>query len=188
MSRIGNAPISIPQGVTVESTGNKIVVNGPKGALSLEIAPEIKVEIENNMVTTKRKNEHKKSKSLHGLTRNLIANMISGVLTPWSKDLELNGVGFRAQTDGNKLTLNIGFSHPVEIVAPQGITFEVKDTTKIKVLGIDKELVGQTAANIRKIKTPDVYKGKGIRMVGEYIRKKAGKAAKAGVVGVGGIK
>lgn len=185
MSRIGNSPITIPEGVTMQKNGNNIVVNGPKGSLSMEVNPEVKVEKENNQIIVKRKNDEKRIRALHGLTRSLIANMISGITNGWSKNLELVGVGFRAQTDGSKLTLNIGFSHPVEILALEGINFEVKDNTNILVSGIDKALVGQVAANIRKIKPPDVYKGKGIRYVGEYIRKKVGKAAKAGVVGVG---
>lgn len=188
MSRIGNTPILIPSGVTVEKIGNAFSMTGPKGTLKIEVNPSIFIEVEDDKVKVKRKNDLGKIRALHGLTRGLIANMVSGVTGGWSKNLELVGVGFRAQTDGSKLTLNIGFSHPVEVVAPEGITFEVKDITKIRVSGIDKQLVGQTAANIRKIKPPDVYKGKGIRMMGEYIRKKIGKAAKAGVTGVGGVK
>lgn len=188
MSRIGNAPILIPAGVTVEKTGQVFSVTGPKGTLNLEIDPSISVETEGDKVKVKRNNDLGKIRALHGLTRSLIANMIKGVTEGFQKNLELVGVGFRAQTDGSKLTLNIGFSHPVEILSPEGINFEVKDDTKILVSGIDKQLVGQIAANIRKIKKPDVYKGKGIRMMGEYIRKKIGKAAKAGAVGVGGTK
>lgn len=183
MSRIGNIPIIIPVEVTIEIDGANVVVHGPKGTLSLQLPPEIKVELQNNLISIKRKDDQKKVKALHGLTRSLIANMISGVTDGWSKNLELQGVGFRVQTAENKLILNVGFSHPVEIVAPEGITFDVKNNTKITVLGIDKQLVGQIAANIRKIKIPDVYKGKGIRYEGEYIRKKVGKTAKAGAVG-----
>lgn len=188
MSRIGNSPIIIPSGVIIEKDGGSIVVNGPKGSLSLNVGPEIKVEIQDSQIILKRRTEEKNIKALHGLTRSLIANMLKGVTDGWAKFLELIGVGFRAQIDGSKLTLNIGFSHPVEVLAPPGILFEVTDNTKIKVSGIDKQLVGQTAANIRKIKLPDVYKGKGVRYEGEYVRKKAGKAAKAGAVGVGGAK
>lgn len=188
MSRIGNSPIEIPAGVTIENNGQTVSVTGPKGALKMDINELVSLNIEGNIILVKRKNEQKKAKSLHGLTRNLIANMITGVLSGFSKNLQLVGVGFRGQTDGSKLTLNIGFSHPFEIVAPEGIKFEVNDNTNIKVWGIDKQLVGQTAANIRKIKPPDVYKGKGIRYEGEYIRKKIGKAAKAGAVGAGGAK
>ncbi len=180
MSRVGNQPILIPAGVTVEQTGQNILVNGPKGKLDLIVNPVISVEIEGQNLTVKRKNDQKKVKSLHGLTRNLIANMIIGVSTGWSKDLELVGVGFRAQVNGNKLVLNVGFSHQVEIESGEGMSFEVTDNTKIKVSGIDKQSVGQLAANIRKVRPPDVYKGKGIRYSGEYIRKKVGKSAKVG--------
>lgn len=187
MSRIGNAPIIIPAGVTVERTGERISVTGSKGTLVLNINPDVKVEATESHIIVKRKNDTKRIKALHGLTRNLIANMIAGVTTAWSKNLELVGVGFRAQISGDKLTVNVGYSHPVEIIAPQGVTFEVTDNTRIKVSGIDKQLVGQVAANLKKIRVPDVYKGKGIRYEGEYIRKKVGKSAKVGAVGgVGG--
>lgn len=176
MSRIGNAPIEIPTGVTVEITAESLVVTGPKGTLSVALFKEVKVEMANNQVVVSRKNENKKSKALHGLVRSLINNLVIGVTQGWSKNLELVGVGFRAQGSNEKLTLALGYSHPVEIVAPEGIQFEIKDNTKIKVSGIDKYLVGQVAANIRKVRQPDVYKGKGVRYEGEYIRKKAGKA------------
>lgn len=189
MSRIGDAPILIPTGVTVEKTGQEVVVAGPKGNLKLEIEPSITVEVEGGNIITKRKNDLKKVKALHGLIRSLINNMVSGVTTGWSKSLELIGVGFRAQVNGSKLVLNVGYSHPVEIEAPEGISFEVSDNTKIKVSGADKQLVGQVAANIKKVRIPDVYKGKGVRYEGEYIRKKVGKSAKVGVAGgVGGAK
>lgn len=186
MSRIGDAPIKIPTGVTIEQTGRNLSVNGPKGKLSIEVTPEIKVEIEGDQVIVKRKNDLKKVKALHGLTRSLIANMIVGVVDGWSKNLELQGVGFRAQVNADKLVLNVGYSHPVEIQSPEGITFEVVDNTKLKVSGIDKQLVGQISANIKKVRIPDVYKGKGIRYEGEYIRKKVGKSAKVGVAGAAG--
>lgn len=188
MSRIGNSPIIIPGEVTVGKTGRTITVTGPKGSLSLDVNESITVEIEGNQVIVKRKGDQQKVKALHGLTRNLIANMVTGVTSLWSKNLELVGVGFRAQVNGNKLTLNVGFSHPVEIVAPDGITFEVTDNTKIKVSGADKGLVGQISANIKKVRIPDVYKGKGIRYAGEYIRKKVGKSAKVGAAGAAGGK
>lgn len=189
MSRIGNAPILIPAGVTVEKVGRTINVSGPKGMLTVNLDPVISVEIAGETIIVKRKNDQKKIKALHGLTRSLIANMITGVTVSWSKNLELVGVGFRAQVAGNKLIVNVGFSHPVEIIAPDGIIFEVTDNTKIKVSGIDKQLVGQVAANLKKVRPPDVYKGKGIRYEGEYIRKKVGKSAKIGVTGaVGGGK
>lgn len=179
----------IPTGVQFEKTGHRVTVTGSKGILTLNVGPSISVEIEGDKIIVKRKNDQKQVKALHGLTRNLIANMIRGVIDPWSKSLELVGVGFRAQVEGSKLILNVGFSHPVEIIAPEGITFEVSDNTKIKISGVDKQLVGQVAANIKKIRPPDVYKGKGIRYEGEYIRKKVGKSAKVGAVGaVGGGK
>ena len=184
MSKIGDAPIIKPLDITIERNGDDLVVNGPKGSLKMKITPHLNVEMENNQIKVSRKNEQKKTKAMHGLTRNLIANMITGVKEGWSKNLELVGVGFRAAVSGNKLTLNIGFSHPVEVLSPDGINFEVMENTKIKVSGIDKQLVGQIAANIRSLKPPDVYKGKGIRYEGEYVRKKIGKAGKVGV-GVG---
>lgn len=185
MSRIGNAPIIIPAGVTVEKAGKTVSVTGPKGTLKLDVEPSISAEIEGSKVIIKRKNDEKKNRALHGLTRSLLANMVAGVVNAWSKNLELVGVGFRAQSGGDKIVLNVGYSHPVEIVAPAGITFEVSDNTKIKVSGIDKQLVGQVAANIKKVRVPDVYKGKGIRYEGEYIRKKVGKSAKVGAAAGG---
>lgn len=183
MSRIGNALIQIPSGVTVEKIDAKIVVTGPKGTLSVEVHPNIKVEVGNDQITVVRKNDLSVNKSLHGLTRSLIANMVTGVISGWSKNLELVGVGFRAQISGDKLILAVGYSHPVEVVALEGIKFEVRENTKITVSGIDKYLVGQVAANIRAIRKPDVYKGKGVRYEGEYVRKKAGKAGKVGAAG-----
>lgn len=185
MSRIGNAPIVIPAGVEVSVDGREVSVTGPKGTLTLNVDPVISVNIENGQVYFKRKNDLKKVKALHGLSRSLIANMVAGVTSLWTKSLELVGVGFRAQLNGDKLVLNVGYSHPVEITAPENITFEIADNTKIKVSGIDKALVGQVAANIKKVRVPDVYKGKGIRYEGEYIRKKAGKSAKVGAAGAG---
>lgn len=183
MSRIGNSPINIVTGVEVSKTDGKILVTGPKGSLDLSLPVEIKVDIEGSLILVKRKNDEKKVKALHGLIRSLISNMIIGVSTGWTKDLELHGVGFRAQVNGNSLLLNVGYSHQVEVEAPEGISFEVVDTNKIKVSGISKELVGQIAANIKKVRVPDAYKGKGIRYQGEYIKKKAGKSAKVGVAG-----
>lgn len=188
MSRIGNAPIIIPSGVEVSIDGQKVTVTGPKGTLVLNVNPAIKVTTPDGTVNLKRSSDQTKVRALHGLSRSLIANMILGVTNLWSKNLELVGVGFRAQVNGNKLVLNVGYSHPVEITAPQEITFEVSDNTRIKVSGSDKELVGQICANIKKVRVPDVYKGKGIRYEGEYIRKKAGKSAKAGVAGATGAK
>lgn len=180
MSRIGNALIIIPSGVNITTEGQNITVAGPLGQLSFGINPKVKVAVEEGNVKVSRKKEDKFSKSLHGLTRSLIANMVVGVEKGWSKKLELIGVGFRAQVQGDKLTLAVGFSHPVEITAPGGIKFEVLDNTKITVSGIDKILVGQIAANIRKVRPPEPYQGKGIRYSGEYVRRKAGKAGKVG--------
>jgi len=180
----------------VEKKGQSLSVLGPKGKLNLEIDPAIMVEIGEGgggfatKVVVKRKSELKNVKALHGLTRSLIANMMIGVTEGWAKFLELQGVGFRAQLEGSKLILNIGYSHPVAVHAPAGITFEVIDNIRIKVSGVDKQLVGQVAANIKKIRVPDVYKGKGIRYEGEYIRKKLGKTGKiavAGAVGAAGV-
>lgn len=180
MSRIGNAPVQIPTGVTVEKAEGKLVVKGPKGTLTMDLLAEVQVEVADSVVTVKRKNNAKKSRAVHGLTRSLIANLVTGVSQGWEKKLELVGVGFRVQAAGDKLTLTVGYSHPVVVEAPEGINFEVSDNTKIKVSGIDKQLVGQVAADIKKVRRPDVYKGKGIRYQGEYIRKKAGKSGKAG--------
>lgn len=187
MSRIGNAPIVIPNGVEILIDGSTIVTKGPKGKLELNLMSEVKVEVLDGKIITKRKGENRFSKAAHGLTRALINNMVLGVTQGWTRDLEMVGVGYRAQGGGDNLTLNIGFSHPVTIKAPESITFTVKDNTKISVSGIDKTLVGQIAANIRAIKPPEVYKGKGIRYAGEYVRKKPGKAGKA-VIGPGGAK
>lgn len=180
MSRIGNAPILIPANVTVEVNGQEVSVKGLLGELKIEYLPKIKVEVANNQVIVKRKNEDKFSKSLHGLTRSLINNMIIGVEKGWEKKLELVGVGYRAQIIGDKLSLAVGYSHPVEVVMPEGIKFAITDTTKIAISGIDKIKVGQTAAKIRDVRPPEPYKGKGIRYEGEYIRRKAGKAGKVG--------
>lgn len=165
------------------------MVKGPKGNLEMKVAHGVKVELSDKQIKVSRKNDQKNIKALHGLVRNLIVNMVKGVTEGWSKSLELSGVGFRAQSDDGRLTLFVGYSHPVEISAPAGVSFEVTDNTKIKVSGIDKQLVGQIAADIRVVRVPDVYKGKGIKYEGEYIRKKLGKTGKVGVAGaVGGAK
>lgn len=181
MSRIGNNPIIIPSGVEVNPEGSLITVKGAKGTLSMELNPAVKVDIEDGKIIVSAKKEFAKAAALHGLTRSLINNMVIGVSAGWTRDLEMVGVGYRAQGGGEALTLNVGFSHQVKISAPEGITFEVLDNTKIKVSGTDKILVGQIAANIRGVKPPEVYQGKGIRYSGEYVRKKAGKAGKAAV-------
>jgi large subunit ribosomal protein L6 len=179
MSRIGNNPITVPSGVSVSIDGQTIVVNGPKGNLQAIVLPQVSVEQTDGIVLVKRKKEDQTSKSVHGLTRTLVNNMIVGVTQGWTKNLELVGVGYRVQGGGNVVTLNVGYSHPVTVKAPEGVTFTVTDTTKISVVGIDKQLVGQIAANIRAVRPPEVYKGKGVRYSGEYVRRKAGKAGKA---------
>ncbi len=179
MSRIGNTPILISSGVTVNIAGQTIFVEGPKGKLELTLRPEIKVAMVDNQLILKRSSETKMSKSLHGLYRSMIANMVVGVTQGWIKNLEMVGVGYRASGGGDILTMSIGFSHPVEIKAPEGVEFTIADNTKLTVTGIDKILVGQVAANIRAVKPPEVYKGKGIRYVGEFVRRKPGKAGKA---------
>lgn len=179
MSRIGNNPINIPAGVEVITEGNIVTAKGSKGTLTMELNPAIKMEMEGNVIKFSAKKGYEKGAALHGLTRTLVNNMVVGVSEGWIKDLEMVGVGYRAQGGGETLTLNVGFSHQVNIKAPEGISFAVADNTKIKVSGFDKILVGQTAANIRKVRPPEVYQGKGIRYAGEYVRKKAGKAGKA---------
>lgn len=178
MSRIGNKPVKITSGVTVSVSGSKVVVTGPKGELSFEFRPEIKITSNDNNIILERKVETPKAKALHGLSRTLVENMITGVSTGWNKGLELVGVGYRAQVEGTTLVLNLGFSHQIKIPAPTGITFEVTEN-RINVKGADKQLVGETAAQIRRLRPPEPYKGKGIRYIGEVVRKKAGKAAKA---------
>lgn len=175
MSRIGNKPIAIPQGVDVKLDGHTLTVKGPKGTLTRTLSNEMNIAMENGEITVSRPSEVKKHKSLHGLTRTLIFNMIEGVTTGYSKSLEIVGVGYRAQMKGKNLNLTLGFSHPVEIEPPAGISFETPAPTKIVVSGIDKEVVGQVAAEIRGWRKPEPYKGKGIRYEGEYVRRKAGK-------------
>lgn len=178
MSRIGKQPITIPEGVEVKLDGNKISVKGPKGTLEREINPIINVTIEGNTITVTRPNDEALSRSLHGLTRTLINNMIIGVKDEFKKELEINGVGYRVAKQGNNLNLTLGYSHPVIFEAPAGITFDVPNANQIIVRGIDKELVGQTAAVIRTKRLPEVYKGKGIKYADEVIRRKEGKTGK----------
>lgn len=176
MSRIGKKPISLPQGVEVKRDGSLVTVKGPKGALTQELPEEIIIVQEDNEITLQRPSDDKKIRALHGLSRSLLANMVEGVTNGYEKKLELVGVGYRAQLQGKKLVINIGFSHPVEVDPPEGIEFEVPAVTKITVKGIDKQLVGNTAAHIRAIRKPEPYKGKGIKYENETIRRKAGKA------------
>ncbi|MGX6962035.1 50S ribosomal protein L6 [Vagococcus xieshaowenii] len=178
MSRIGNKPVIIPAGVTVEQNGNVVTVKGPKGELSREFASQIAINIEGNEITLTRENDAKESRSLHGTMRSNLFNMVTGVSEGFAKELELIGVGYRAQMQGTKLVLNVGYSHPVEFNAPEGITIEVPSNTKVIVKGANKEHVGELAANIRGVRPPEPYKGKGIRYVGEFVRRKEGKTGK----------
>ncbi|HHW91388.1 MAG TPA: 50S ribosomal protein L6 [Firmicutes bacterium] len=176
MSRIGRLPIEIPQGVQVNLVDNHIIVKGPKGQLEKDLPGEVKVEIQDNQVVVTRPSDERRHRALHGLTRTLVANMIDGVTKGFEKKLEIVGVGYRAALQGNKLSLQVGYSHPVEITPPPGIEIEVPAPTKITVKGIDKEQVGALAADIRAVRGPEPYKGKGIRYEGEYVRRKVGKA------------
>lgn len=178
MSRIGKQPITIPEGVEVKIDGNKVSVKGPKGSLEKEFNPLMNITIENNQIIVTRPNDEELSRSLHGLTRTLIHNMIMGVKDEFKKELEINGVGYRVAKQGNNLNLTLGYSHPVIFEAPAGITFDVPNQNQIIVRGIDKELVGQTAAVIRTKRLPEVYKGKGIKYADEVIRRKEGKTGK----------
>ncbi|NLM68649.1 MAG: 50S ribosomal protein L6 [Firmicutes bacterium] len=179
MSRIGKLPVEIPAGVEVKLSGNTLTVKGPKGELVRELHPEMNIEVQDNAVVVTRPSDKKEHRSLHGLTRTLIANMVEGVTKGYQRNLEIVGVGYRAAKQGNKLVLTVGYSHPVEITPEDGLEIEVPAPTKIQVKGIDKEKVGQLAANIRKVRPPEPYLGKGIRYEGERIIRKAGKAGRA---------
>ena len=178
MSRIGNKPITVPAGVEVKLDGKKLTVKGPKGTLEREIHKNISVSVEGNTVKVERPNDLALNRSLHGLTRTLINNMITGVEKEFTRELQINGVGYRVAKQGNNLNLTLGYSHPVVFEAPTGITFDVPNANTIIVKGIDKELVGQTAANIRTKRPPEVYRGKGIKYAEEVIRRKEGKTGK----------
>ena len=178
MSRIGNKPITVPNGVDIKIENNHITVKGPKGNLERTIEPEISVKLEDNVLTVSRDSDERRSKSLHGLTRTLINNMIMGVQQEFTRELQINGVGYRVQKQGNNLNLSLGYSHPVIYEAPEGITFDVPNANTIIVKGINKELVGQTAADIRTKRPPEVYRGKGIKYAEEVIRRKVGKTGK----------
>jgi len=179
MSRIGKAPIPIPSGVDVNVAGNEVTVKGPKGTLERRLPSDITVRQDGAQLLVERPDDEREHRALHGLTRSLVNNMVVGVTDGFSKDLEIVGVGYRATAQGpNRLELALGFSHPVTIQAPDGVTFEVPQPTRITVRGIDKEIVGQVAANIRKVRKPEPYKGKGVRYAGEVVQRKAGKAAK----------
>ena len=178
MSKVGKKPINIPGSVSIDiDQENRVVkVKGPKGELSQTFSPVIDIVIDDGVMEVKRQNEQKKSKMLHGLTRALIANMVEGVTNGFTKRLELNGVGYRCKVEGKKISLNLGFSHPIVIDPPDSVSFECPAETIIEVKGIDKHLVGQVAANIRKLRNPDPYKNKGVKYSGEVLIKKAGKA------------
>lgn len=176
MSRVGRMPIDIPAGVTAILDGQVITVKGPKGELTRTLHPDMKVTVQDNVITVERPNDEKNNRALHGLTRALIANMVKGVTEGFKKELEIVGVGYRAQMKGKKLALTLGFSHPLELDAPEGITIECPSATQIVISGINNEHVGEFAAKIRGYRLPEPYKGKGIRYVGEHVRRKAGKA------------
>lgn len=178
MSRIGRKPITVPSGVDITLDNNVITVKGPKGSLTRELHKDMKVTVENNEITVERPSDHKTHRSLHGTTRSVVSNMVSGVTEGFTRNLELVGVGYRASKSGEKLVLNVGYSHPVEITPEPGITFEVPSNTKITVSGINKERVGEYAAKIRSVREPEPYKGKGIKYEGERIIRKEGKAGK----------
>jgi large subunit ribosomal protein L6 len=180
MSRIGRLPIPVPSGVDVTIDGRQVTVKGPKGTLSRALHPDMTISREDGTLVVTRPTEQKTHKQLHGLTRTLVNNMVVGVTDGYRKGLEITGVGYRATLSGRKLQLNLGYSHQIEIDPPEGITFEVENPTRLAVVGIDKELVGQIAAKVRATRKPEPYKGKGVRYAGEYIRRKAGKAGKIG--------
>ena len=180
MSRIGRLPIPVPSTVDVTIDGRIVTVKGPKGSLTRSLHPDMTVSREDANLVVTRPTEQKTHKQLHGLTRTLVNNMIVGVTEGYRKGIEITGVGYRAALVGRKLTLNLGYSHPIEINPPEGISFEVENPTRLSVVGIDKELVGQIAAKVRATRKPEPYKGKGVRYAGEVIRRKAGKAGKIG--------
>ena len=178
MSRIGKKPIEIPTGVTITINGDVVTVKGPKGELTRSFNSDIEIKVEENVINLSRPSESKEHRSIHGTTRSLLANMVEGVSKGFEKSLELIGVGYRAQKQGKKLVLNVGYSHPVEFEPEEGVEVEVPSNTKIIVKGINKERVGALAANIRQVRPPEPYKGKGIRYEGEVVRRKEGKTGK----------
>ena len=177
MSRIGRAPVTIPSGVKVKQEGQRVLIEGPKGKLSIALPAPISMSISGQELQIKRASDEQSERALHGLYRALIANMVQGVVSGFAKELEIAGVGYRAQLKGKQLELSVGFSHPVVVLIPEGITVEVPKPTSVIIKGYDKQLVGQFAANIRRIAPPEPYKGKGVKYAGEVIRRKAGKAA-----------
>jgi large subunit ribosomal protein L6 len=180
MSRIGFQPIQIPDGVDVTVERGTVHVKGPKGELTQKINPEMEIARENGSLVVRRPSELRKFRQLHGLTRSLVANMVQGVTQGYKKDLEIRGIGYRAALEGKNLVLSVGYSHPVRIVPFDGIEFSLESPTRITVSGIDKQQVGEQAAQIRRVRPPEPYKGKGIRYLGEHVRRKAGKAGKVG--------
>lgn len=178
MSRIGKLPIQIPAGVEFDVAGSTVTVTGPRGTLSQDVPRPITLERDGDVVLVQRPDDERQNRSLHGLARSLLANMVEGVTNGFEKRLEIQGVGYRVQAQGNDLVFSLGFSHPVPVKAPEGITFEVATPTRFSVRGIDKQKVGQVAADIRRLRRPDPYKNKGIRYAGEVLRRKAGKTAK----------
>ncbi len=179
MSRIGKAPIPIPDGVTIDRVGDEIRVKGPKGVLSERMPAVIEISIESSQVVFSRPDDRRESRSLHGLARALVANMVTGVRKPFVKELEIRGVGYRAECDAKKLTLNVGYSNPVTVAIPDGIKVSVDRNVNLKIEGISRQMVGQFAANVRSVRPPEPYKGKGIRYVDERVRRKVGKAGTA---------
>lgn len=178
MSRIGRLPIPVPSGVDVTISGADVTVKGPKGTLTHTVAVPITIEQGDGVLTVARPDDERRNRALHGLTRSLVANMVTGVTEGYRKDLEIQGVGYRVQARGKDLEFALGYSHPVPVTAPEGITFSVESPTRFAVTGIDKQLVGEVAANIRKLRKPDPYKGKGVRYAGENVRRKVGKTGK----------
>ena len=180
MSRIGRLPITVPSGVTVDiKEDNTVTVKGPKGEIAQKFSGKMKISLEDGKLAVQRTEDTKEGRAFHGLTRALLYNMVTGVTTGWEKTLEIVGVGFRAEKAGEKLTLRLGYSHNIDVTPVPGISLTLDGTNRIKVQGVDKEAVGEMAANIRALRPPDAYKGKGIRYAGEYVRLKAGKAGKA---------
>ena len=178
MSRIGKRPISVPSGVEVKIDGQTVSVKGPKGELSHTVAEPITVALEDGVITLERPNEERESRALHGLSRTMVDNMIIGVTQGYEKKLEIVGTGYRVQAKGSDIEMSLGYSHSIPVAAPKGITFTVEGNNKLTVSGIDKQLVGEVAANIRKLRKPEPYKGKGVRYAGEQVRRKVGKAGK----------
>jgi large subunit ribosomal protein L6 len=179
MSRVGRQPIAVPEKVKVDIDGTRVVVRGPKGELSRDVSPEMSLHLEGGQLLVSRPSDAPRHRALHGLTRSLLANMVTGVDSGFTKTLEIYGLGYRAEVRGDKLVLSLGFSHLVEVPPPPGITLETEGTNRVHIRGSDKEMVGQVAADIRALRPPEPYKGKGIRYAGEQVRRKAGKAGRA---------